>query len=146
MESSGNRRSGLLTAGGVWSVAAGAFQIIGVLVVAGLIVGGLTGGGFHPFPPMQWMPGARFGLYVMPLLGILGLPALALGVVAVIGGVYALRMKSFGMASAGAICALPIAILGILAIVFVPLSRKEFESPKHVVGGEGQSQNQQPGQ
>jgi hypothetical protein len=146
VESSDNRRSGLLTAGGVLSIIAGAFEVIGVLTVVGLIVGGLVWGGFHPFPPMQWMPGARFGLYITPLLGILGLPALALGVVAIIGGISALRRKSFGLSLAGAICALPMIILGILAIIFVSLSRKEFESPKQIAGGEGQPESQPPGQ
>ena len=81
-----------------------------------------------------------------------------MGVVAIVGGVSALRRKSFGLSLAGAICALPAGffgavpisvvspvsvvspasviyglvpvILGILAIIFVALSKGEFEAQK----------------
>jgi hypothetical protein len=57
-----------------------------------------------------------------------GVPIFALGVVAIVGGVSALRRRSFGLSLAGAICALPSHILGILAIIFISLSKKEFEA------------------
>ena len=83
---------------------------------------------------MPWMPGNWSVITVYPLfpmwLTIIGLPALALGIVAIIGGVYALRRKSFAMSLAGAVCALPTVILGILAIVFISLSKGEFEAQK----------------
>jgi len=121
----------LLTAGGVLSIIAGALQVIGGLVLVGLMVGGLMWGGGHLPPQIPWMPGEWYGTYILPLLGIVGVPVLALGIVAIVGGVFALRRKSFGMALAGAICALfPIVILGILAIIFVAVSRKEFEAQK----------------
>ena len=134
MESSANRRSGLLTAGGVLSIIAGAFQIIFGLIVLGLMIGFAIWGGYNPFPHIPWMPDNRLEITVYPLfptwLTIVGVPALALGIVAIIGGIYALRRKSFGMSLAGAICALPTIILGVLAIIFVSLSRKEFEAQK----------------
>jgi hypothetical protein len=55
-------------------------------------------------------------------------PLLALGIVAIIGGVSAIRRKSFGLSLAGAICALPSNILGILAVIFVSVSKREFEA------------------
>jgi hypothetical protein len=55
-----------------------------------------------------------------------GVPIFALGIVAIVGGVSAIRRKSFGLSLAGAVCALPSVILGILAIVFVALVKREF--------------------
>ena len=53
------------------------------------------------------------------LLAIM-IPFLVLGIVALIGGIYTLRRKVWGMALAGAIAAfLPTSILGVLAIIFV---------------------------
>lgn len=128
MESSGSQRSGLLTAGGVLSIVAGAIQIIGgMAAIAALVVGGIMWDRIYPYLPVPWMQGGWPGTFIGPLLGILAVPGLALGIVAIIGGVYALRRKSFGMSLAGAICALPTVILGILAIIFVAASRKEFE-------------------
>ncbi len=58
-----------------------------------------------------------------------GVPIIVLGIISIVGGIFALRRRVWGMALAGAICALfppPIAVLGILAIVFVALSQEEF--------------------
>jgi len=120
----------LPTAGGVLSIIAGALHIIAVAVLAGLAAAGLIWGGFHPFPYMPWIYEHLGFLIPAGLIGV-GVFLLALGIVAIVGGVFALRRKSFGMALAGAICALfPIVILGILAIIFVAVSRKEFEAQK----------------
>jgi hypothetical protein len=51
---------------------------------------------------------------------------LALGILAITGGISAVRRRSFGLSLAGAICALPKGILGILAIIFVALGKREF--------------------
>jgi hypothetical protein len=50
------------------------------------------------------------------------------GILAIIGGIFALRRKVWGMALAGAIlaCISYTGLLGILALVFIALSRKEF--------------------
>ena len=53
---------------------------------------------------------------------------IAIGIVAIIGGSFALRKRVWGMALAGAICSLPsIWILAIPAIVFIAMSKQEFE-------------------
>ena len=50
---------------------------------------------------------------------------LLLGIVAIIGGVFALKRKVWGLALTGAICALFnwAGVLGILAIIFVAIAR-----------------------
>jgi len=64
------------------------------------------------------------------ILGLIGFPMIALGIVAIVGGVYALRRRVWGLALAGAICAFlvpPPFVLGILAIIFVAMGKGEFE-------------------
>ena len=67
-------------------------------------------------------------LVPLPLIAGIGLPLIVLGVVALLGGISALQRKRWGLALAGGICVLlPMqTLLGILAIVFVALSRDEF--------------------
>ena len=84
--------------------------------------------------------GAAIGRRVLESLGywqaglpltfilIIAIPLLAINVVAIIGGIYALQRRHWGMSLAGAICAVfPSQLMGILAIVFISLSRKEFK-------------------
>ncbi|GAG33364.1 unnamed protein product, partial [marine sediment metagenome] len=64
------------------------------------------------------------------IIGTIGSGLIGLGVVAIIGGIFALRRKLWGLALAGAICAIPCsAALGILATIFVSLGRREFAQP-----------------
>ena len=142
MESSGSRRSRLLTAGGILSIIGGALEVTGGAIMVGLVIahrelfrlGSTTG---HP--------GIRSGLFgdvELIWLITVGVPIFALGIVAIIGGVSAIRRKIFGLSLAGAICALPSVIfglylagaisalasliLGILAVIFVALGKREF--------------------
>ncbi len=52
-----------------------------------------------------------------------------LSIVALIGGIFAVQRKGWGLALTGSICAiLQNGILGIISTIFVALSRKEFTS------------------
>ena len=128
MASNGNKRSGLLTAGGILSIIGGAFEVIGgvIMVVLPMGIRILLRLALLPLHPGGWWERI---IPVLPTwLIIVGVPFLVLGIVAIVGGISALRRESFGLSLAGAICALPIPshILGILAIIFVSLSKKEF--------------------
>ena len=59
-------------------------------------------------------------------MSIAGIVLAVLGIVAIAGGVSAVRRGSYGLSLFGAICALPSGALGILAIIFVALARGEF--------------------
>ena len=100
-------------AGGICGIAAGAWGILagGTLGVVGLCV-----------PAMRMDPETGF-------VHLLGWPMLAFGVMAIIGGIFAIKRQKWGLALAGAICAVlvPPFILGILAVVFVALAHSEFE-------------------
>jgi hypothetical protein len=65
----------------------------------------------------------------LPVLGPLAAVLIVLGIVSLVGGIFAIQRRIWGVALAGAICALfppPVIILGILAIVFVALGKREF--------------------
>ena len=98
------------TVAGILAIIAGALQVIFGTIFA-------TGVGF-------WA-----GIVGMGWLSAIFAPLIVFGIIAIVGGIYALRRKVWGLALAGSICALlgPWAILGILAIIFVSLGKGEFE-------------------
>jgi hypothetical protein len=136
-------RSGLLTTGGILSIVGGAFEVIGAGIMVGLTIAHrelLTQVSPYPYPGIIWPISAGVFIYAM-------------GIVAMIGGISAKRGKKFGLSLAGAICcALPLVInaimnlfglslagfvwvlagliLGIPAIIFISLSKREFDAER----------------
>ena len=96
-------------AAGILAIIAGALQVIfGAICVAGIgFWGGMVG--------MGW-------------LSVICAPLIVFGIIAIVGGIYALKRRIWGLALAGSIFALigPWFILGILAIIFVALGKGEF--------------------
>ena len=94
--------AGILTIiGGIFGIISGAFAVGGAAFLAAI-------------PGFEWV-------------GALGGGLLALGIIALIGGIYTMRRKAWGFSLAGAICALfPIVPLGVVAIIFVSMGKKEF--------------------
>jgi hypothetical protein len=119
-------RIGFLGAGGVLSIVAGAFEINGggtMLASAGL------GIQFRLWD-FALYPGIWFEHIIpvdSPWFIIMGVILVGLGIIAILGGIWALRRRSFGLALAGAVCVLPLGILGILAILCIALAKREFE-------------------
>jgi len=65
---------------------------------------------------------------VISVIMVVGPIWIVLGAVALVGGIFALKRRLWGLALAGSICALSgVTVLGILAIVFVAMGRNEFE-------------------
>jgi hypothetical protein len=126
MASNGSDRGGFLTAGGILSILGGTLEVIGggIIVVLTTNIRILLRLALIPSHPGDWFEN------IIPLIPtwliIVGVPLIVLGILAIIGGVSALRRKSFGLSLAGAICALPSALLGILAVIFVSLGRRAF--------------------
>jgi len=96
------------TAAGIVDIVLGGFSavsIILVLMVAIIMVGG-------------------FPIYIV--LGILAFAVM--GLLAVVGGIFALRRKHWGIALAGAIVLVPASsLLGIAAVVLTVMAKDEFE-------------------
>jgi hypothetical protein len=138
MESNGNSRGGLLSAGGVLSIIAGILQIISAVTLVAYI--------FFPdwvyqmldttLSPLRFVPFIVTYLFQFIQYGSGGglesviVPVVAgvLAIVAIVGGISAIRRNSFGLSLAGAIGILPSGIMGILALIFVALGRREFRA------------------
>jgi len=139
MSCDGNNKRGLHTAGGVLSMVAGVFLISGAVLIAVVLLGPIYGDvhfsgsmpvdvllWFLPFVPYfaeVWWQFFDVGTALAIVAGCVG----ALGIVALIGGMLCIRRRSFGLSLAGAICAIPSLPLGILAVIFVALGKREFK-------------------
>jgi hypothetical protein len=125
MTSNKEHRSGLLTAGGILSIVAGVFELIVGGVTLDLAIFGVPSGLVYYFNLLGVLP--LYGWGIISLLPvILGGFLVVVGVVAIGGGASAIRRESSGLSLAGAICALPTVILGILAVIFVALGKEVF--------------------
>ena len=111
------------TTGGTWMpLTAGILELI--IGVPGLILGLIA-----------VAVGSIATFFIAGLGGLIGAPIVILSIVAVIGGVFAIRKRAWGFALAGAICGFvvglplvaPAILLGIPAIIFVALGREHFE-------------------
>jgi hypothetical protein len=59
----------------------------------------------------------------------MGITLIVLGALAIVGGVYSLRIKNWGLALAGSIGAVITGrLLGIVALIFIVLGRKDFQN------------------
>ncbi len=137
MVSNGDNRGALLSAGGVLSIIAGISQIISGSFIAvfaffpdyaffiysqRLLFRML----FMPFLPDAWWEAFMSSVFVSPGPVLFLMCTGVLGIVAIVGGVSAIRRKWFGLSMAGAVGVLPSVILGILAVIFVALGKREF--------------------
>ena len=120
------------TAGGVMSIIAGTLHLLGWLAVAiilnRLIRSGHLGGFESIIPAMTvWN---------------LVLPLLILAVIAIIGGIFAVKKKYWKLALTGAICAIcsPASwILGVTATVLISISKYEFNYSNSKSSGDSKS-------
>jgi hypothetical protein len=94
----------------------------GILAIIGGAIGTILGLVIATVGSIGWF----FGV---PWVSVIGAPLIILGIIAIVGGTYALRRRIWGLALAGSICALigPWGLLGLLAIIFVSLGKGEFE-------------------
>lgn len=117
-------RGGLLSAGGILSITVGAAQVI-----IGGVIAAISGLNISLWLPDLPYFGDLFNIIgTIPIVAvIIGVSFIALGIIAVVGGVAATKRSNFGLALAGAICALPSGTLGVLAVIFISLARGEFE-------------------
>ena len=100
---------------GILSIVSGALKLLGFLV---LIIVSI----FFAVTPERF---TRVNPVV--ILIIISIVLIALGVLSIVGGIYTIQRKSFGLSQAGSIAALlPFNLLGLAAIILIALSRKEF--------------------
>jgi hypothetical protein len=109
--------------GGSWMpVTAGILDLI--VGVPGLIIGIICA-----------VIGGVLTFFIAGLGALLGAPLIVLSIVAIVGGLFAIRKRAWGFALAGAICGFviglpfiaPAILLGIPAIVFTALGKGQFK-------------------
>ena len=114
------------TVAGILDIVAGCSNLIGALVlfligVVGSGAIGIAGAHDHSVMPFAFIPIALF----LPL----ALLTLVVGVIAVVGGIAALRRERMWLAVVGSIAALfAFFPLGVPAIILTIIAEKEFES------------------
>jgi hypothetical protein len=102
---------------GILNIVTGAFALLSVI---GLIIGIVVIG--------SDIVGPEIPDFVAIILWIITIPLFIIGVLALIGGIYSLRRKTWGLALAGAVASTVYwFIVGIPTIVFVAQSKDEFE-------------------
>jgi len=108
-------------AGGAWMpLTAGILDL--VAGVPALIIGILVAAGLGALGRLSGIAG------VGVIMGAIGVPLIIFAIIAIVGGVFALRKRTWGLALAGSIFALFCAwILGIPAIVFTVMGKKHFK-------------------
>ena len=108
------KKTWMPTTAGILDIISGAFALIGSF-------GCVVGGGIVRFLPEvpRFVPAVTMAMAV---------PLLVVGILAIVGGIYAVKRKRWGWAITGSIVALfPSWPLGIAAIVFTVLAKNEFE-------------------
>jgi hypothetical protein len=109
-----NKKTWMPTTVGILDIVSGGFGLICALMF--ISVGSV----------MRFVP--DIPTYLFPIFTALAVPFAIVGILAIVGGIYALQRKIWGLALAGSIAAFfPSWILGIAAIVFTALSKNEFE-------------------
>ncbi len=110
------QKTAMPTVAGILSIISGAFKLIGFLVLIAV-------GFFVAVSPDRYTR-----MNPVWILTIVGIILIVLGVLSIVGGVYTLQRKKFGLSLAGAIAALlPLNLLGLAAVILLALSRREFE-------------------
>ena len=113
---------------GILNIVGGALRILGAIVLfIGIMffipVAVSVGAGPVPDMPNLMIPGVISTILVIGLVFLL-----IVGILPIIGGIYALQRKKWGLALAGSIVAiLGSSVMGILATIFVAMSKDEFE-------------------
>ncbi len=103
-------------AGGIMAIVAGTLNVLMMLAIM----------------LFMYVPAGQWGITAMLLnVGMLAVLLIVFGVVAIAGGICALRRRAWGFALAGSICAIFSVggLLGIVATVLVALSQGEFGRP-----------------
>ena len=114
---------------GILDIVSGASRIIGSIVaILGIlffIPVAITGGpGLVPDMPNWMIPGVLSSILIIGVVFIF-----IVAILSIIGGIYAVQRKKWGLALAGSIAAIfGSSIMGILATIFTAMSKDEFES------------------
>ncbi|RJQ37622.1 MAG: hypothetical protein C4555_05930 [Dehalococcoidia bacterium] len=115
--------------GGILSIISGAFGILGLFWCILMLYFFQLMVSYAPYAFPS--PEDELALQFMSLyFVVIGVFLAILGIIAIVGGVYTLKRKLWGLALAGAICGtITFSPTGIAAIIFVVMGRPEFYAP-----------------
>jgi hypothetical protein len=101
-----------------------AASILNIIAGAGCVLGALGMGlGAAIFGPWAGFPFFLPGIFI----GLMAIPMAALGVLAIIGGVFAVQRRRWRWALVSSIAAVLVShILGVISIILIALSKDEF--------------------
>jgi len=116
------------TTAGILNIISGAFFLIGGIVIVSLLVQPATATSWASYAMYSMgLSGAPSTSFVTTFIVILGTAVIVPGIVSLLGGIYAIERSIWGLALAGSISTLLSSTpLGIPAIIFTALSKKEF--------------------
>jgi hypothetical protein len=119
------------TLGGVFSIISGSIGILGALTIVLLIVFmgfiiNMDNSDYDSTPTDD-----NILIVMLVIYGLMALFYIALGVLGIVGGIFCLKKKHWGVALAGAIAgAMTLFPCGIAAVIFVAMAKPEFSVPK----------------
>lgn len=114
--------------GGVLSLVSGAFGIIGglAMVFVAVVFNQLIENGSEFYYGTQLSPQQVANLVAALYAGV-GAVIFILGILSLVGGIFALRRKLWGLALAGSIAAVIVFFpIGVVSIIFTSLAKPEF--------------------
>ncbi|MBN2463116.1 MAG: hypothetical protein JXB43_05895 [Dehalococcoidia bacterium] len=115
------KKTWMPTVAGILDIVAGALSFVGLTFA---FFGILVLGAMRGADPSMGIPGTL----ILTIAVIVAIFAIIADILSIIGGIYALQRKKWGLALTGSIAAFFASWpLGIAAIVFTVLSKKEFE-------------------
>jgi hypothetical protein len=110
-------KTAMPTIAGIFNIISGAGRLVVIPVL-------FFAGYFMNMAPMFSYRPMRAPVFLAAAAIIL----LVLGILAIVGGVFALQRRNFGMAMVGAVAALlPFNLLGLASVILLALSSKEFK-------------------
>ena len=130
MEATGSKRTWKPTTAGILNIVSGGLSLVSVMFMV-IWIQALNVSGGVQFLEDLWDELGIEGFnadFLIVLLVSISICSAVLGVFSVIGGIYALQRRKWGLALTGSIASiLGQTVLGILATIFVAMSRDEFE-------------------
>jgi hypothetical protein len=108
------KKTAMPVVAGIFNIVIGSFCLLGVLIL------GIVAAVAVPFAgDLAIAPGI--------LIALVAVPAMAIGVISLIGGVYGVQRKLWGWALAGSISTILVSnVFGIVATVLTAVSKNEF--------------------